>query len=209
MSTKNTPAPGVAATEDQMGCIIGFIKKRLEAMKLTTSQAERIITNGGLFNRYIDRALVNFIADEFEEYSFQIDPAVSFEDRLRRGNYNYVHQDITTEKFKLRLTEPVRRSIVLYDPKGPVSSEEMIRRIQHNGDRRPTFDDVLEFGYRFPDRQRKNPIAFLLDEGLWRISPGDARVPVLDEWLDGRELDLRLFTDGWHAIFRFAVVREL
>lgn len=196
------------ATEDQRGRIAGCIRGHVASVGLTVSQAERIIRNSTLFSRYVDRAIVNFIADDFEEFIVDIDPSLSFDDRLRRGNYNYVDEGVTVEYFPLRLTDPARRTIVLYDPHGPVSGEEMVRRIYENGDRRPTFDDALEFGYRFPDRQGKNPIAFLLDDDLWQISRGTYKVPVLDEWLDDRELDLRLFVGNWHAIFRFAAIRQ-
>jgi hypothetical protein len=217
MSTKNipTPAPALAtptvelATEDQKGHILAVFKKRLEKMGLTNPQAQQIITNGNLFNPHVDRMLTNFFAEVFEEYWVTIDPTVPFEERIKRGGYDGVNSNITAANFKLRLKTPVRRKIVLYDPKNYVSSEEMVRRMAQNGDRRPTFDDVVAFGEQFPERQRKNPLPFLLEEDdLFQDSFGRLLVPVLDEWDDERKLVLYDWAGGWNGSYRFPAVRE-
>lgn len=217
MSTKNipTPAPALAtptvelATEDQKGHIIGFVRKRLEVMGVSKPQAQQIITNGDVFNRHVDRMLTNFFAEVFEEYWVTIDPTVPFEERIKRGGYNSVNSNITAANFKLRLKTPVRRKIVLYDPKNYVSSEEMVRRMAQNGDRRPTFDDVVAFGEQFPERQRKNPLPFLLEEDdLFQDSLGRLRVPVLGGWSGGRGLGLDGWARGWGDDGRFPAVRE-
>lgn len=70
---------------------------------------------------------------EEEEYLIEIDPNLTFEERVKRGNYIGVDNNITPANFKL--TKSGKRRIVIYDPKGDVSSEEMIRRMTENGGR--------------------------------------------------------------------------
>lgn len=87
--------------------------------------------------------------EEVEELGWiELDPAVSFEERVRRGNYKGgVHPNITADKSKLK--RKVRRRIVIYDPRGYASTEEMKRRIKENGDRPHDLDDALEVGHKF------------------------------------------------------------
>jgi len=207
MSIKNTPTV-VLATEDQVDHIATLCDKavRTAVRALPRDSAQRAITNGGLLRRHVNRMLENFFAEEFEEFLIEIDPRVPFEERVRRGNYDYVNENITPDNFKL--TKSGKRKIVLYDPKGAVSSEEMIRRMTENQDRPAVLDDALELGYKFPERQRQNPIVFLGEETLWRYPDGDRRVPVLGRWGGGRQLDLGWFGLGWRASYRFAAVRE-
>lgn len=207
MSTKNTPAV-VLATEDQVDHIAILCDKAVRSVvrALPRDTAQRAITNGGLLQRHVDRTLANFFAEEFEEFLIEIDPNVSFEVRVQRGNYGFVNENIRPANFNL--TKSGKRRIVLYDPKGDVSSKEMTRRMAENGDRPAVLDDALELGYKFPDRQRKNPIVFLGEETVWQGPGGDRRVPVLSEWYDLRELSLSWFDRDWFAFCRFAAVRE-
>jgi hypothetical protein len=150
-----------------------------------------------------------------EEFWLEIDPSLSFDERLSRGKYNQICSDITSNNFALRVTQPVRRKIVLYDPKDYVSIEEMTRRIIENGDYCATFDDLLEFGYRFPARQLTNPIVFLLElEDYWHVPNDDCRVPYLGRyggggrWPGKRGLYLDWLEGLWGDYCRFAAVRE-
>ena len=117
MSIKNTPTV-VLATEDQVDHIATLCDKavRTAVRALPRDSAQRAITNGGLLRRHVNRMLENFFAEEFEEFLIEIDPRVPFEERVRRGNYDYVNENITPDNFKL--TKSGKRKIVLYDPKG-------------------------------------------------------------------------------------------
>lgn len=207
MSTKNTPEI-VLATEDQVDHIATLCDKavRSAVRALPRDTAQRAITNGGLFQRHVDRMLQNFFAEEFETFMLDLDPGVPLAEQISRGNYDYVHEYYTPENFQL--TKAGKREIMLYDPKGDASSGEMIRRMAENGDRPAVLDDALELGYKFPARQRQNPIVFLGEETVWRGPDGNRRAPVLREWSDERGLDLCWFGDAWHAGCRFAAVRE-
>jgi len=141
-------------------------------------------------------------------------PTVPLAEQIRHGNYNYANPDITDANFSLTIPAG-KREVVLYDPRGYVSSETMIARMKADGCRPATFDDALAMGIQYPDRQRQNPIVFL--GTAWRDPGGDRRVPVLGVWDGSRALSLYCFGErglgliwfdaGWSGLCRFAVVR--
>lgn len=146
--------------------------------------------------------------EEVEDLGWiELDPVVSFGEQLQRGNYKGgVHPDITADMYKLN--RKVRRRIVLYNPIGFVSTEAMERRIKQNGDRPCCLDDALGVGYKFPDRQRKNPLVCLGEDSVCLDDGGNECAPVLDEWDGRRGLDLNPLVGGWSGRYRFPAVRE-
>ena len=139
-----------------------------------------------------------------ETFVLDLDPKVPLADRIRAGKYYYVDPAITPEHFTLTLSG--KREVILFDPHGAVSSEEMIRRMKADHCVPATLDDCLVMGRQFPDRQCINPIVFL--GMVWRGPGGYRHVPVLDDWFGGRGLYLYWFDDDWHDFYRFAAVRE-
>lgn len=153
------------------------------------------------------QAAAQAVKEAVEELGWiELDPAISFDERKRRGNYNYANPNITDRAS--HLTNKVRRFIVLYDPRGSVSTEEMKRRIRANGDTPASADDAFEVGYTFPERQRKNPILFLDENSVCVGGFGSQCAPVLSEWSDRRGLLLLPLAGDWLVYFRFAAVRE-
>lgn len=137
----------------------------------------------------------------------EIDPTVPFEERKRRGNYKGgVHSNITADKSQLK--RKVRRHIVLYDPQGYVSNEDMKRRIRENGDRPCDLDDGLGIGEIFPKRQVVNPLPLLNETAVCLGSDRDECAPVLYYWGGTRKLDLSLLAGDWDRGYRFPAVRE-
>lgn len=145
---------------------------------------------------------------EVEELGWiELDPAIPFDRRVSRGNYiGGVHSNITAKKS--RLARKVRRFIVLYDPKGDVSTKEMRRRIKKNGDRPCDLDDGLGIGEKFPQRQIANPLPLLNQSAVCLGYLGYLCAPVLRRWLGERELGLDPLAGYWRGDVRFPAVRE-
>lgn len=146
--------------------------------------------------------------EEVEDLGWiELDPAVSFQDRLRLCDFKGgVHPNITAEKSKLK--RKVRRRIVIYDPRGYVSTGDMKRRIKENGDRPCDVDDGTGIGYKFPDRQRGNPLVLLDEDSVCLVADGRQCAPVLRKWRGERELDLHPLAGDWRGSCRFPAVRE-
>jgi hypothetical protein len=139
-----------------------------------------------------------------ETFALAFDPTIGIGEWVRRGNYTRPNPDINERNFKLTLSGT--RKIVLYDPKGAVSSDEMIRRMKADGYKPAGIDDALAMGAQFPERQRQNPIVFL--GTTWRDPDGLQHVPVLSGWCGGRRLGLDWFDFVWDGRYRFAALRE-
>lgn len=135
-----------------------------------------------------------------ETFVLNLDPTIPLEEQIQRGNYDYINPNFNTCNFQLTLSG--KREIILYDPRGSVSSEEMIRRMGADGRVPATLDDAVAFGVQFPDRQRENHLVF-----LGTIWSGARRVPALSDWYFGRGLCLCLFGRGWGDGCRFAADR--
>ena len=148
------------------------------------------------------------VAPAAEMFTLNLDPKVPLAEQVRLGNYDYANPAFTTPG-NFSLTLPAgKREVILYDPHGSVSSEEMIRRMKAEHCIPATLDDALAMGIQFPERQRTNPIVFL--GTIWCDGIGLRHVPVLNFWYGRRELNLSWFDDVWddNAHGRFAAVRE-
>lgn len=143
------------------------------------------------------------VASATESFALTFDPTVPFDGQVVRGKYDRVNPHITSEHFKLTLSGS--HEVVLFDPRGTVSSQEMVARMKRDRYVPATLDDALALGATHPERQRQNPIVFL--GSIWRNPDGDRRLPVLLEWHDLRELALLRFDGGWLDRCRFAAVR--
>lgn len=141
---------------------------------------------------------------EVKPFGLDLDAAVSLTKWIKRGHYDYVNANYTPENFRLTLSG--RRKIALIDPRGCVSSREMIRRMKHEGLVPATLDAALAFCVAYPERQRHNPLVFL--GTVWRDPSGNRRVPVLFGCDNKRKLHLGWFDQEWFFFFRFATLRE-
>lgn len=146
--------------------------------------------------------------EEVEELGWiELDPAVSFPERLRLCDFKGgVHPNITVDKSKLK--RRMRRRIVLYNPGGYASTEEMKRRMKETGDRPCDLDDGTGIGYKFPERQRQNPLVLLDEASVCLDDIARQCAPVLSHWSRERELDLLQLAGDWDDYYRFPAVRE-
>jgi hypothetical protein len=137
----------------------------------------------------------------------ELNPSIPFEERLRLCHFEGgVHKNITAKTSILK--RRVRRLIVLYDPGGPVSTEDMRKRIKNAGDRPCDIDDGTGIGKIYPQRQVINPLP-LLDEGQeYHDLKGYQSIPVLCLAGNKRALDLFRSTVGWLGRYLFPAVRE-
>jgi hypothetical protein len=102
----------------------------------------------------------------------------------------------------------------LWDPRRDISSGDALKgqQTEDNDENNPwrsaTLAELLAFGAKYPDAQRKNPIVALASVA-W--VGGFRGVACLCEDGSGRCLSLRLgwWDDGWRSHFRFLRVRKL
>ena len=124
---------------------------------------------------------------------------------IKAGKYDYVNPNITEKNF------PVPENYVLgSDPKifhfsRNVSSEDVVKEMDKEGYEPAMIWDLLDFGAKNPEEQRKFPIV-----GLGSVGEvgGHRYVPYLDGDNSERDLDLCWWGHGWDAFYRFLGVRK-
>jgi hypothetical protein len=124
---------------------------------------------------------------------------------IAAGKYDYVNPNINDSNF------PVPENFALgSDPKihhfnRGISSEDVIRQINKDGYRPAMIWDLLDYGAKNPDEQRKYPIVALGSVG--RVD-GRRVVPCLGGDDSERGLCLGYWVGGWVAGYSFLAVRK-
>lgn len=142
-------------------------------------------------------------SNQAETFVLYLNPAIPLEEQIQRGNYKFTHPAINLTNFSLTLPAGKRR-IVLYDPKGPATSEQIVARMKADGYIPAILDDALAMGQQRPNRQRQNPIVFL--GTVWRDTTYRCFVPVLGQWCGRRDLNLIRFSHNCTSA-RFAAIK--
>jgi hypothetical protein len=130
---------------------------------------------------------------------------LSLKELITLGKYDWVNKNITEARF------PMPEGFVLgAEPKTfhfnrSISSADSIKEMAKEGYHPATIWDLLDYGAKNPEEQRKYPIVALgSDTGV------GGRRCVAYLYGDGarRDLDLDRFGDYWHDGYRFLAVRR-
>lgn len=128
------------------------------------------------------------------------------EEAVSAGNYDWTNENINRENFPYRNRPMGIREIVLLEFDHDPSSDQVMVEAEKQGLVRPDYEDALDFGEQFPEKQREFPIVFLHEP--WQVSGGSGDVLVLLSFSSKRNLNLRCLDRRWHRSYRFAFVRR-
>lgn len=160
------------------------------------------------------KTLISKIVDIFVEVSQKakdifrvlVDYYRSLEDMIAAGKYDYANPDINAKHFPVAKhgKEDVAVELVHFDRN--ISSDEAIPELDKMGFRPATLPELLAFGEKYPDVQRRFPVVAL--GSVWLRLSGRRNVACL--WGDSTERGLTLswFEGDWLARYRFASVRK-
>lgn len=140
---------------------------------------------------------------------YVVDCAVSLEDMIKAGNYDYVNSDITAKRFPVKSTGADEWEFKMFHFDRPISSEDAVAGIKLDDIANPWqpagIEHLLTYGARNPEVQQKYSIVALGSVG--KIN--DSRpVSYLGRGASGRSLYLGWWDDDWHAGYRFLGVRK-
>lgn len=133
---------------------------------------------------------------------------LSLTEMIAAGKYDWVDGDITADHFSIGggLVE-VSVGVELVHLNHVVGSEDVPDdELDRAGFRPASLAELLAFGARYPEEQRKFPI-FALGSG-WQDCDGCRNVPVLWSRSGERLLGLAWFESRWCGNIRFAAVRK-
>lgn len=131
---------------------------------------------------------------------------LEFDERVRRGDYGWRNGDLTEGRLPVGEDQLGTFEQRLFHFNRSLSSDQAIHEIGEAGYHPGRIGDILVFGERFPDEQRRHPVIGL---GSVVAIEGIASVPAL--WFDGdrRTLDLIWYDGDWHRNYRFLGVRRV
>ena len=135
-----------------------------------------------------------------EAYLVTINYSHSLAAMIKAGKYELVSNDLTTKLFPVVGTGVVERTQKLYHFGRLVGDNEATQLIAADGFERSPIEDQLAFGARYPDEQRKYPIAGRTYAAEVR---GHRRVPYLFEGYSRRNLYLYCNDFRWSDGCRF------
>ncbi len=137
-------------------------------------------------------------------YPVVVDYGKSVEEMVRLGKYSWSDGGITSKKFPTKRTGKEEIQIVLVHFDQFISTEEAIKELDEMGFRPAELRELLAFGEKYPNIQRKFPVVAL---GSVRQRPDDrCYVQYLSKIGCERDLILDLGWDIWREPCRFAAV---
>jgi hypothetical protein len=146
-----------------------------------------------------------------EESQLSVDYS-TLEVMIVTSQFDWKHVDITAKLFPVVGNGFENFEWKLFHFDRTMSSESAVDAIKVDGWEPAKFECLLSFGEKYPEEQRKYPIA-----ALGSVAVVGPRVPYLDGSdaesgaMRGAErgISLRWWKDDWEDIFRFLAVRKL
>jgi len=126
-------------------------------------------------------------------------------DMITAGHYDYVNSDITERNFPMPENLVLGSEPKLFHFDCEISSKNAIAKMNEDGYRPATIWDLLDFGAKNPEEQRKYQIIAL---GSVASVGGDRYVAYLYGYDSERSLGLYWFDFVWVAYCRFLAVRK-
>ncbi|MFH1036815.1 MAG: hypothetical protein V1756_02030 [Patescibacteria group bacterium] len=139
-------------------------------------------------------------------YSLVVDYDKPVEEMIKSGLYDVLDGDITSKRFPTKRVGKTEIAVKLVHFNRPISNDEAIKELNLMGYRPAKFYELLAFGEKYPEIQRKFPI--IAPGSVWRRSDGRRYIPYLDSIGSKRGLFLVWFGRFWVKCVRFAAVRK-
>jgi len=131
----------------------------------------------------------------------------SLAEMIQAGKYDWVNSDITDKHFPVKGSGRVELNAELIHYGKCMCSDTIIQDLDQRGLRPATLAELLAFGEKYPDEQRKYTIVEL--GSVWQYWVAGRSVAYLCCGVSGRGLDLPLQCEvDWHACYRFLAFRK-
>lgn len=148
---------------------------------------------------------------EPEHFTVTVDYGMSLADMKAAGRYDRAIEGITEERFPMKGTGKVERTVELVRFNRSVTSQEAVKALERHGFRPATIEELLAFGAKYPD---PDPFLRRMLSGLTIIALGSSLrmkesrdVPFLHYNYDGRSLRSGYWDDEWYGGDQFLAVR--
>ncbi len=131
---------------------------------------------------------------------------LSIEEAVELGGYGWKNDNITSSDFPTKRKGTAEVALDLIHFPLDISIENVLRELDETGYRPAEPHELLAFGEKYPDIQKKFPIVALAS--VWQRPGKVRRVPSLDWNGSQRTLNLIWLGSAWSERSRFAAVRK-
>lgn len=166
---------------------------------------ERILKEKKLRSGLAD-LIIGTTATQPPSFSITVDYAMSLEEMVKAGRYDWFDNDVNAEHFPISGQSKASDDLILIHFNRPISSEDVLKELDRQGFRVAILPELLAFGATYPDEQRKYPIVAL--GSVWQGPYGLRYVSYLGAGARGRYLDLSRYVLDWRDDWRFAAFRK-
>jgi len=139
-------------------------------------------------------------------YLLSVDYGRSIEDGVKAGRYDWANSDITSKNCPTERKGAAEVTVELIHFNRYISTNEALRELDRMGYRPAELHELLAFGEKYSEVQRKFPVVAL--GSVWQSRGGDRHITYLSRGGSERGLSLVWVGSGWDEIYRFATVRK-
>lgn len=136
----------------------------------------------------------------------------SLRNSVKAGKYDWSNRHITAERFPSKRTGTANVEIILVKFENKMGFDDSVREIDNRGLRPVELPELLAFGGKYPNVQKRFPVVAL--GSVWHHPNGFRDIPFLNRCDDERTLDLCSCVYDWDphswfaSLFRFAAIRK-
>lgn len=187
----------------------------LDLVRAKETSLEKLQTTleSGLLSDLLDADVAEVDRDKFRaflglspvKFTTTVDCGMTLEQMIAAGNYDWVNPDITPERFPIKGTTRREEEPELVHFNRDISSDDAIAELDKRNMEPADIVDLLAFGAKYPDIQRKFPVVAL---GSVAGVHGYRAVACLGRSGAGRGLSLYWFGGGWSGHCRFLARRK-
>jgi len=200
---KETPYSEITATLEILERF-GVGREHLTALRKAASAKQMEVAN--TFISLLDDSSEGDGRSNLNIFKVAVNYARPLMEMIRAGKYDYVNSDIIAKHFPVKGKDILPVELELVHLNKYISSDDAIAEIKQRGFRPAKIEELLAFGEKYPEEQRKYPIVTL--GSVWQHWYGGRSVPYLYRHDGRRGLDLNCFEYVWNEDCRFLVVRE-
>jgi len=146
-----------------------------------------------------------------KEIVIEVDYAMTLEQMIVAGNYDWINSDCNTEQFSPAGEGRMEYEAKLFHFDHSVYSETVVDKTKgadtSNAWEPGKIEHLLAFGAKYPDEQREHPIVGLGSVTNSKVF-GRRSVPYLYRRTVGRSLHLDWWSNRWHPFYQFLAIRK-
>lgn len=194
-----------------MGALLGFITNLVAAFTKRGGTDEQLheLFVGKKSEEFIAKVAdlaMSMVGEVRNGLHIVVDYSKSLVQMIAVGTYDWVNSDITAEHFPAKGEGRVELVPELVHYGKFMNSDDIVQDLDQRGFRPATLPELLAYGEKYPDKQRKFPIVAL--GSVWRYWDGARHVACLDGPDSRRWLHLNIWESGWYGCYHFLAFRK-